>query len=173
MQSWVIMMSLDTYNPRILIAASMSYQSFHQRAQLVTILLLLISLTLLYRNQSHSVRIMFVKALFLLSMTLVISGKSPNLIKSDPCNECDGTECPAGCCPDPYVYCCPSGFCAHTYQECPGKMFQLLTDLPRAADPCPCDEENGDTLCPAGCCPAPYTYCCPEGWCAQTPQECP
>merc|ERR1712226_217835 len=44
-------------------------------------------------------------------------------------NQCDGTMCPAGCCPNVGWYCCPGNmYCAATAADCPfvAKKTQLM-----------------------------------------------
>merc|ERR1712198_358257 len=74
--------------------------------------------------------------------------------------QCDGTECPGGCCPYQDWYCCPDGmYCAATAADCPFVANKQ------------CDE---GTNCPGGCCPYVGWYCCPDGlYCAATAADCP
>merc|ERR1712170_307622 len=83
--------------------------------------------------------------------------------------QCDGTECPGGCCPYVGWYCCPDGmYCAATAADCPfvAKKQQLV----QMAAEKQCD----GTECPGGCCPYVGWYCCPDGmYCAATAADCP
>merc|ERR1712172_9954 len=63
-------------------------------------------------------------------------------------NQCDGTMCPAGCCPNVGWYCCPDNmYCAATAADCP--FVAKKTQLMKMAKSQQCD----GTMCPAGCCP--------------------
>merc|ERR1711954_330737 len=83
--------------------------------------------------------------------------------------QCDGTPCPAGCCPEVDWYCCPDNlYCAATAADCPfvAKKAQLV----KMAAKKQCD----GTPCPAGCCPEVDWYCCPDNlYCAATAADCP
>merc|ERR1712217_409296 len=71
--------------------------------------------------------------------------------------QCDGTECPGGCCPYVGWYCCPDGmYCAATAADCPfvAKKAQIAK---MAAD-----KQCDGTECPGGCCPYVGWYCCPD-----------
>mmetsp|Transcript_61484 Transcript_61484/g.70503 ORF Transcript_61484/g.70503 Transcript_61484/m.70503 type:complete len:91 (+) Transcript_61484:130-402(+) len=42
--------------------------------------------------------------------------------------QCDGTECPAGCCPEYNWFCCPDNiYCAATYADCPDGFSRSTT----------------------------------------------
>merc|ERR1712154_41504 len=72
--------------------------------------------------------------------------------------QCDGTECPGGCCPYVGWYCCPDGmYCAATAADCP--FVAKKTALAKMAANKQCD----GTECPGGCCPYVGWYCCPDG----------
>merc|ERR1712230_327342 len=46
--------------------------------------------------------------------------KKTALAKMAATKQCDGTECPGGCCPYVGWYCCPDGmYCAATAADCP------------------------------------------------------
>merc|ERR1712117_907066 len=46
--------------------------------------------------------------------------KKQQLVKMAATKQCDGTECPGGCCPYVGWYCCPDGmYCAATASDCP------------------------------------------------------
>merc|ERR1712227_1199668 len=83
--------------------------------------------------------------------------------------QCDGTECPGGCCPYVGWYCCPDGmYCAATAADCP--FVAKKTVLAKMAANKQCD----GTECPGGCCPYVGWYCCPDGqYCAATAADCP
>merc|ERR1711970_1319660 len=85
--------------------------------------------------------------------------------------QCEGTECPAGCCPEVNWYCCPDNmYCAATADDCPfvapkTKLVEMAVDKQW------CD----GTPCAAGCCPMVNWYCCPDNCClcAATAADCP
>jgi len=99
--------------------------------------------------------------------------KTQMLVNLAANKQCDGTECPGGCCPYGHGwYCCPDGIsCAISPAYCPnvakGKT-QVLVDL--AAN-----KQCDGTECPGGCCPGVYGwYCCSDGnYCAVTQADCP
>merc|ERR1719219_2599176 len=95
--------------------------------------------------------------------------KKTQLAKMAAPKQCDGTECPGGCCPYVGWYCCPDGmYCAATAADCP--FVAKKTQLAKMAAPKQCDGTN----CPGGCCPNVGWYCCPDGiYCAATPADCP
>merc|ERR1719228_2146740 len=66
------------------------------------------------------------------------------LVKMAAKKQCDGTECPAGCCPEKDWFCCDDNMhCAATE-------------------------------CPAGCCPEKVWFCCDDNMhCAATEADCP
>ena len=92
--------------------------------------------------------------------------------------QCDGTECPGGCCPYQDWFCCPDGiYCADTEDDCDStlakkkQMLQLTSNdatLERSDD---CDLVD----CKDGtCCDNPqFPTCCPEGdFCAAADSPC-
>merc|ERR1719291_153958 len=83
--------------------------------------------------------------------------------------QCDGTECPGGCCPYVGWYCCPDGmYCAATAADCP--FVAKKAQIAKMAANKQCD----GTECPGGCCPYVGWYCCPDGmYCAATAADCP
>merc|ERR1719175_295061 len=90
--------------------------------------------------------------------------KKTALAKMAANKQCDGTECPGGCCPYVGWYCCPDGmYCAATAADCP--FVAKKTALAKMAANKQCD----GTECPGGCCPYVGWYCCPDGmYCAAT-----
>merc|ERR1719357_1290321 len=76
--------------------------------------------------------------------------------------QCDGTECPAGCCPEKDWFCCDDNMhCAATEADCPFIAAYLM----RLAAKKQCD----GTECPAGCCPEKDWFCCDDNMhCAAT-----
>merc|ERR1712226_982354 len=74
-----------------------------------------------------------------------------------PDNQCDGTMCPAGCCPNVGWYCCPDNmYCAATAADCP--FVAEKTQLMKMAKSQQCD----GTMCPAGCCPQRWLVLLPR-----------
>ena len=71
----------------------------------------------------------------ILSYIIFISlGKTQVLINLAANKQCDGTECPGGCCPGVYGwYCCSDGnYCAVTQADCPqngAKGFETRTTM--------------------------------------------
>merc|ERR1712154_750866 len=90
--------------------------------------------------------------------------KKTALAKMAANKQCDGTECPGGCCPYVGWYCCPDGmYCAATAADCP--FVAKKTALAKMTANKQCD----GTECPGGCCPNVGWYCCPDGmYCAAT-----
>merc|ERR1711962_658888 len=42
-------------------------------------------------------------------------------------NDCDGTMCPGGCCPEKNWQCCPDGvYCAETMDDCPKRNLKKM-----------------------------------------------
>merc|ERR1719285_652616 len=71
--------------------------------------------------------------------------------------QCDGTECPAGCCPEKDWFCCDDNMhCAATEADCPFVANKLV----KMAAKKQCD----GTECPAGCCPEKDWFCCESGF---------
>merc|ERR1711892_1657379 len=91
------------------------------------------------------------------------------LVKMAAKKQCDGTMCPAGCCPEQNWYCCPDNmYCAATAADCP--FVAAKETLVKLAAKKQCD----GTMCPAGCCPEQNWYCCPDNmYCAATAGDCP
>merc|ERR1719312_988619 len=75
--------------------------------------------------------------------------KKTALAKMAANKQCDGTECPGGCCPYVGWYCCPDGmYCAATAADCP--FVAKKTALAKMAANKQCED---GTECPGGCCP--------------------
>merc|ERR1712109_210090 len=85
----------------------------------------------------------------------------------------DETDCGfAGCCPEPNWICCPDPDptnCAATWEDCPFEARRIK--LVKLAKDNQCGPD--DTECPFGCCPNPYTYCCPDMDCTTSAEWCP
>merc|ERR1711872_554790 len=140
-----------------------------------TVLLLLLTAHLLLRRQTlsrwlptNSVMVLNAQedAAHMLDGT---AAKKISVAKMAATKQCDGTECPGGCCPYVGWYCCPDGmYCAATAADCP--FVAKKTALAKMAANKQCD----GTECPGGCCPYVGWYCCPDGmYCAATAADCP
>ena len=69
--------------------------------------------------------------------------------------QCEGTECPAGCCPEVGWFCCPDNlYCAATAADCPMKVFDDELIKFGAKD-------GKGTICGFGCFFAGL-FCCPN-----------
>merc|ERR1711915_814610 len=69
------------------------------------------------------------------------------LVKMAAKKQCEGTICPAGCCPEANWFCCADNMhCAATENDCPFVAKQALVKM--AAK-----KQCEGTICPAGCCP--------------------
>merc|ERR1711983_636741 len=91
------------------------------------------------------------------------------LVKMAAKKQCEGTMCPAGCCPEVNWFCCADNmYCAATEADCP--MVSMKEKLVKMAAKKQCD----GTMCPAGCCPEQNWFCCPDNmYCAATAADCP
>ena len=97
------------------------------------------------------------KYILLVALTFlaVVSTSKVKLTKSD---QCDGTECPGGCCPYVGWYCCPDGmYCAASAADCPFIAQKTLVTKTAA------DKQCDGTECPFGCCPFEGWQCCSDG----------
>merc|ERR1711874_686633 len=109
------------------------------------------------------------KVLLLVSSFIAVTTASLDRLQKT--KQCEGTECPGGCCPEVGWYCCPDNvYCAASAADCP---FVARTS-PLLALPAPRQCGHHETDCPGGCCPLENGYCCPDAYyCAQTAPECP
>ena len=63
------------------------------------------------------------KYLIALAFLAVASASTVQLTRDE---QCDGTPCPGGCCPNVGWYCCPDGmYCAATAADCPFAQHYL------------------------------------------------
>merc|ERR1719249_641464 len=70
--------------------------------------------------------------------------------------DCEGTVCPAGCCPEQNWFCCSDNqHCAATESNCPFVAKKALAKMAAKKD---CE----GTVCPAGCCPEQNWFCCSD-----------
>merc|ERR1712179_560348 len=108
------------------------------------------------------------KGLFVLACFafFAVANGHQKLVKSE---QCDGTICPAGCCPEQNWFCCPDNmYCAATAADCP--FVAMKEKLVKMAAKKQCD----GTMCPAGCCPEANWFCCPDNmYRAATAADCP
>merc|ERR1712168_856769 len=98
------------------------------------------------------------KIILVLASVLALSQGLKLKLEKDG-NQCTGTMCPAGCCPEVNWYCCEDNmYCAAT-----AKLVKMAA------------KKQGDgTMCPAGCCPEVNWYCCEDNmYCAATAADCP
>eukprot|EP00091_Calanus_sinicus_P024689 TRINITY_DN8_c0_g1_i5.p2 TRINITY_DN8_c0_g1~~TRINITY_DN8_c0_g1_i5.p2 ORF type:complete len:124 (+),score=37.26 TRINITY_DN8_c0_g1_i5:94-465(+) len=94
------------------------------------------------RTNSLKMKLLLVLAVFGL---MAMANGHQKLVKSE---QCQGTECPAGCCPEVDWYCCPDNmYCAATAADCP--FVAMKEKLVKMAAKKQCQ----GTECPAGCCP--------------------
>merc|ERR1719187_2841188 len=91
------------------------------------------------------------------------------LVKMAAKKQCEGTMCPAGCCPEVNWFCCADNmYCAATEADCP--MVAMKEKLVKMAAKKQCE----GTMCPAGCCPEVNWFCCADNmYCAATEADCP
>eukprot|EP00095_Tigriopus_kingsejongensis_P008148 maker-scaffold196_size269943-snap-gene-1.35 protein:Tk08148 transcript:maker-scaffold196_size269943-snap-gene-1.35-mRNA-1 annotation:"PREDICTED: hypothetical protein LOC100635254" len=109
--------------------------------------------------------------LLLCSLALTVQGQSDART-----NQCDGTPCPGGCCPEPNWFCCEDGMsCASTAEGCqPRSIKTFVHAWERAALAASVKSDQCDgTPCPNGCCPETGWVCCPDDVsCAATEELC-
>merc|ERR1719223_2058190 len=89
--------------------------------------------------------------------------------------DCEGTLCPGGCCPNEGWFCCADGiYCAASEEYC--KKNSFAAKMISMAAPKRLTKVNQDcdgTLCPGGCCPNAGWFCCPDGeYCAASQEYC-
>merc|ERR1712200_117 len=71
--------------------------------------------------------------------------------------QCEGTVCPAGCCPMENWFCCADNMnCASTEANCP--FVSAKKQLIKMAAEKQCE----GTVCPAGGCPMENWFCCAD-----------
>merc|ERR1712021_309459 len=100
----------------------------------------------------------------------LISMAAPKkIVKQD----CPGTVCPGGCCPNVGWFCCPGGeYCAASEEYCTKiniaeKLMSMAAPKKHLQEDCP------GTECPGGCCPNVGWYCCPgDEYCAASEEYC-
>ena len=124
----------------------------------------------LVRDNFHNMKVFL--GLLVLALATYASAKPTKLtgVQSTKLTgeQCDGTECPAGCCPEYNWFCCPDNmYCAATAADCPALASKSLIKMAAKKQ---CD----GTMCPAGCCPEYNWFCCPDNmYCAATAADCP
>jgi len=94
--------------------------------------------------------------------------------------DCDGTVCPGGCCPNAGWFCCPGDeYCAASEEYC--KKTDVAQKLITMAAPKRFTGGYGKivkqdcegTVCPGGCCPNAGWFCCPgDEYCAASEEYC-
>ena len=78
-------------------------------------------------------------------------GKIDHLVKlTSKSLQCEGTECPAGCCPEVGWFCCPDNlYCAATAADCPAKKtINKIIKLATKNVPKQCEVTFGDYIGP-------------------------
>merc|ERR1712179_481865 len=100
----------------------------------------------------------------------MISMAAPKkIVKQD----CPGTECPAGCCPNVGWFCCSDNeHCAASEEYCKKADFaKILKSM--AAPKKIVKQDCPGTECPAGCCPNVGWFCCSDNeHCAASEEYC-
>ena len=87
--------------------------------------------------------------------------------------DCDGTVCPGGCCPNAGWFCCPGDeYCAASEEYC--KKTDVAKKLISMAAPKRIVKQDCEgTVCPGGCCPNAGWFCCPgDEYCAASEEYC-
>merc|ERR1719162_1050049 len=79
--------------------------------------------------------------------------------------DCDGTVCPGGCCPNVGWFCCPGDeYCAASEEYC--KKINFANKMISMAAPKRLSkgtkQDCDGTVCPGGCCPEAGWFCCPD-----------
>merc|ERR1711973_770909 len=119
------------------------------------------------------------KLFLLVSAVLTLSLVQASIIRKnnpiqkiirDTQDDCEGTMCPGGCCPEVNWQCCPDNlYCAATLDDCP-TLHKKNALIKMAAKKDDCE----GTMCPGGCCPEVNWQCCPDNlYCAATLDDCP
>ena len=86
-------------------------------------------------------------------------GKTDNLVTKSNSKQCEGTECPAGCCPEVGWFCCPDNlYCAATAADCPAKKT-ISKAIKLAANNTPHRCYGTGEPCPGN------MFCCPDERC--------
>ena len=104
--------------------------------------------------------------LLLLALTAFECSAKPTKLTGE---QCDGTLCPDGCCPEYNWHCCPEFLCAATADDCIRTADATRKSLIKMAALKDCE----GTVCPEGCCPEVDWFCCPDWYCARIPEDCP
>jgi len=104
---------------------------------------------------------------------ILISMAAPVKVNKDIKQDCPGTECPGGCCPNVGWFCCPGDeYCAASEEYCKKttiaeKMISMAAPKKIIKQDCP------GTECPGGCCPNVGWFCCPgDEYCAASEEYC-
>ena len=101
--------------------------------------------------------------LLILALTAYECSAKPTKLTGE---QCHGTACPDGCCPEVNWFCCQDWYCARIPEDCP--IVAARKSLIKLAAPTKCE----GTECPGGCCPEYNWVCCPEFLCAATADDC-
>merc|ERR1712008_567924 len=104
----------------------------------------------------------------------LISMAAPKkIVKQD----CEGTVCPGGCCPNAGWFCCPGDkYCAASEEYCKKADFgKILLSMvaPKKVVKKEAKQDCEGTVCPGGCCPNAGWFCCPgDEYCAASEEYC-
>jgi len=103
----------------------------------------------------------------------LISMAAPKkIVKQD----CPGTECPGGCCPNVGWFCCPGDeYCAASEEYCKKTNYaeKLIGMAAQKKFVKVIIQKCTGTECPGGCCPMHNWYCCPDNiHCASSQEYC-
>ena len=103
-------------------------------------------------------------SIFVISLIALTQATKQKLFRTE---QCEGTICPQGCCPEVGWYCCPDGsYCASNADNCPYRVEQLVKTAAK--------KQCEGTVCPGGCCPEVDWHCCADGiYCASNADNCP
>ena len=104
---------------------------------------------------------------------VLIAMAAPVKVQKEIKQDCPGTECPGGCCPNVGWFCCPGDeYCAASEEYCKKttiaeKMISMAAPKKIVKQDCP------GTECPGGCCPNAGWFCCPgDEYCAASEEYC-
>merc|ERR1712127_1052409 len=96
----------------------------------------------------------------------MVAMAAPKRLSKNTKQDCEGTVCPGGCCPNAGWFCCPGEeYCKKT------NIADKLISMAAAKKIIKQDCEG--TVCPGGCCPNAGWFCCPgDEYCAASEEYC-
>jgi len=106
----------------------------------------------------------------------MIAMAAPKRLSKETKQDCEGTVCPGGCCPNAGWFCCPGDeYCAASEEYC--KKTNYADKLIAMAAPKrqlkKVKQDCDGTVCPGGCCPNAGWFCCPgDEYCAASEEYC-